>query len=148
MGSELVSPASPISYTEQFEQVCPFYISIGMSYDEFWNGSADRAVYYRKAYLMQQRRNNDLAWLNGRYVFDAIMAAAPAFKPSAGKNGDPPKYLKEPYPFTKEDCEERQRRDMEEKAKRFREYVNARNAEQRSRQEVKEDANDNRPITD
>lgn len=79
MGSELVSPASPLTFTEQFEAQCPFYLSIGMTYDEYWYGSADRVIYYRKAYKMKQKRNNDLAWLNGRYVYDALKAIVPAF---------------------------------------------------------------------
>lgn len=134
MGSELVSPASPLTFTEQFEAQCPFYLSIGMTYDEFWYGSADRVIYYRKAYKMKQKRNNDLAWLNGRYVYDALKAIVPALR---GLSKDPvEQYLEEPYPYTKEDVIEYKNKKMLEKAQKYREYAEARNAERQAREEA------------
>lgn len=134
MGSELVSPASPLTFTEQFEAQCPFYLSIGMTYDEFWYGSADRVIYYRKAYKIKQKRNNDLAWLNGRYVYDALKAIVPALR---GLSKDPvEQYLEEPYPYTKEDVIEYKNRKMLEKAQKYREYAEARNAERQAREEA------------
>lgn len=146
MGSELVSPASPVTFTEQFEAQCPFYMSIGMTYDEFWEGSADRVIYYRKAYKLQQRRNNDLAWLKGRYVYDALSAVVPALRGLSKEPISP--YLDEPYPFTKEDVEEYNQRKMIEKAQKFREYAEARNAERKAREEANTNVNNDRPITD
>ena len=134
MGSELVSPASPLTFTEQFEAQCPFYLSIGMTYDEYWYGSADRVIYYRKAYKMKQKRNNDLAWLNGRYVYDALKAIVPALR---GLSKEPvEQYLDEPYPYTKEDVIEYKNRKMLEKAQKYREYAEARNAERQAREEA------------
>ncbi|MBO5090147.1 MAG: hypothetical protein J6C27_04475 [Clostridia bacterium] len=134
MGSELVSPASPLTFTEQFEAQCPFYLSIGMTYDEFWYGSADRVIYYRKAYKIKQKRNNDLAWLNGRYVYDALKAIVPALR---GLSKEPvEQYLDEPYPYTKEDVIEYKNRKMLEKAQKYREYAEARNAERQAREEA------------
>ena len=144
MGGELVSPASPPSYTEQFEAQCPFYLSIGMSFDEFWNAEADRVVYYRKAYKMRQRRSNDLAWLGGRYVYYALSAVVPALRGLSKEPVNP--YLDEPYPYTKEDAEEYQRRKMTERAKQYREYAAARNAERRAKKEARKHADDDRPI--
>lgn len=134
MGSELVSPASPLTFTEQFEAQCPFYLSIGMTYDEYWYGSADRVIYYRKAYKIKQKRNNDLAWLNGRYVYDALKAIVPALR---GLSKEPvEQYLDEPYPYTKEDVIEYKNRKMLEKAQKYREYAEARNAERQAREEA------------
>jgi len=134
VGSELVSPASPLTFTEQFEAQCPFYLSIGMTYDEYWYGSADRVIYYRKAYKMKQKRNNDLAWLNGRYVYDALKAIVPALR---GLSKEPvEQYLDEPYPYTKEDVIEYKNRKMLEKAQKYREYAEARNAERQAREEA------------
>lgn len=138
MGGELVSPASPVSFTEYFEQQCPFYLSIGMTYDEYWEGSADRVIYYRKAYILSQKRKNDIAWLNGRYVYDALSAVVPALRGLSKEPINP--YKDEPYPYTKEDVEEYKRREMIEKAQKFREYAEARNAERRAREEAKTDA--------
>lgn len=147
MGSELVNGStSHATHTEQFEAQCPFYLSIGMTYDEYWNESADRVVYYRNAYKMRQRRNNDLAWLNGRYVYDALKAIVPALRGLSKEPCEP--YIEEPYPYTKEDVEEYNRRKMIERANKYREYAEARNIERRAREEAEKNGDNDRPITD
>lgn len=146
MGSELVSPASLLTYTEQFEAQCPFYMSIGMTYDEFWNASADRVIYYRKAYILRQRRNNDLAWLNGRYIYDALSAVVPALRGLSKEPVAP--YMDEPYPYTKEDVEAYQRKKALEQAQKYREYAEAKNAERKAREEAMKNADNDRPTAD
>ncbi len=146
MGSELVSPASLLTFTEQFEAQCPFYMSIGMTYDEFWEAPSDRVIAYREAYKLRQRRNNVAAWLNGRYIYDALVAVVPALRGLSKEPVNP--YLDEPYPYTKEDVEEYQRKKALERAQKFREYADARNAERKAREEAMKNADDDRPITD
>lgn len=131
MGGELVSPASLLSYTEIFESQCPFYMSIGMTYDEFWEGSADHVIAYRKAYILRQKTNNYAAWLHGRYIYDALSAVVPALRGLSKEPVSP--YLEEPYPITKEDMEDYERRQMEKRANEFRAYAQARNAERKAR---------------
>ena len=77
MGSELVSPASQSSYTEQFEEQCPYYLSIGMTYEQFWDGDCWMVKSYREAHKLRNKRDNEQAWLIGRYVYDAVCAASP-----------------------------------------------------------------------
>ena len=36
IGGDNNSP--PSRYTDVFEQVCPFYLSIGMTWEQFWDG--------------------------------------------------------------------------------------------------------------
>ena len=66
--------ARPLFYTELLESVCPEYMAMGMSYDEFWNGSNDAPRMYRTAYRRQRERANEDAWLHGLYVQQAIAA--------------------------------------------------------------------------
>lgn len=143
MGGELVSPASLLSYTEIFEAQCPFYMSIGMTYDEFWEGDADRVIAYRKAYILRQKRNNANAWAQGRYIYDALSAVVPALRGLSKEPVSP--YLEEPYPITKEDMEDYERRQMEKRASEFRAYAQARNAERKMREEAMKNADDDRP---
>lgn len=143
MGGELVSPASLFSYTEIFETQCPFYMSIGMTYDEFWEESADRVIAYRKAYILRQKRNNANAWAQGRYIYDALSAVVPALRGLSKEPVSP--YLEEPYPITKEDMEDYERRQMEKQANEFRAYAQARNAERKAREEAMKNADDDRP---
>lgn len=143
MGGELVSQASLFSYTEIFEAQCPFYMSIGMTYDEFWEDSADRVIAYRKAYILRQKRNNANAWAQGRYIYDALSAVVPALRGLSKEPVSP--YLEEPYPITKEDMEDYERRQMEKQANEFRAYAQARNAERKAREEAMKNADDDRP---
>ena len=95
--------ARPSFYTEQFEKVCPYYISFGMTYDQFWNGDVEMAKAYREAHEISLDEQNDLMWLNGMYVYNAIAALAPALKAFAKGRAKP--YLEHPLGY-----EEKQRR--------------------------------------
>ena len=68
--------SSPKSLTALFNEVCPFYMSIGMTYKEFWEGDVCLPKFYLRAHKMKQEReleqNNFNAWLQGKYVHDAI----------------------------------------------------------------------------
>ncbi len=147
MGSELVSPASPLTYTEQFEEIFPYYLSIGMTYEQFWEGECDLPIYYRKAHKLKLKHQNEESWLIGRYVYDAICAASPILHAFARYGTKPNPYLKEPYPSDYEEYENRKMKEMKEAAENFRALVDAKNA-QLHKQEVNSHANDDRPITD
>lgn len=94
---EGVKHQSPRSYSEIFEECCPFYISIGMSASEYWEGDNDYPKQYRKAEKMRQEQVNYEAWLHGLYVYDAIMSGLS----HVNKNkSDHKNYAEKPYDFT------------------------------------------------
>lgn len=112
MGSELVTTtASPSnkSFTEIFYEAFPFYLSIGMTYDLYWNGDCALVKYYRKAFEMQLERENYRAnynaWLQGAYIYDALCAVSPILQAFAKRGTKPTPYHKEPYPMKKEMAE-------------------------------------------
>lgn len=70
----------------------------GMSYDEFWHGEPDRVNFYKKAYELHKETINNELWLQGLYVYRALMATSGY---SFGNKNDPPKYYEQPIPFTK-----------------------------------------------
>lgn len=74
---------------------CPFYLSIGVTWDEYWNGDYSKLPYFRKAYNLKQKQDNAKLWLQGYYFLHAIGAAF-------SKEG---KYPEEPIPLTEEDVE-------------------------------------------
>ena len=86
--------ARPRFYTEQFERVCPYYIAFGMTYEQFWDGDVEIAKMMRKAHEIKLREKNEMAWLQGMYVYQAVGALAPALK--AFSKGKAQPYLKEP----------------------------------------------------
>ena len=108
------------SLSDVFEQLCPYYMSIGMSYDEFWNGDVEMVKAYRKANELRDRRNNQDMWLQGRYFCDALCAASPLYRFTMKKGMIKPEpYIKEPYPITEAELREREEREARAKEERL-----------------------------
>jgi hypothetical protein len=108
------------SYTEVFEQLCPYYMSIGMSYDDFWQGDVDMVKAYRKANELRDRRHNQDMWLQGRYFYDALCAASPLYRFTMKKGMIKPEpYTKEPYPITEAELREREEREAKAREERL-----------------------------
>ena len=101
MGSELLTEATPTrekTYTEIFEECFPFYLALGMSFAEYWEGDPKLAQYYRKAYRIKQDEINNNAWLQGLYIYDAVSTALFNALRGMGKQKPPAKdYAKQPY---------------------------------------------------
>ena len=108
------------SYSEVFEQLCPYYMSIGMSYDEFWDGDVFRVKAYRKAHELRDKRRNQELWLQGMYFYEALCDASPLFRFTMKKGSIKPEpYVKEPYPITEADVREREMREARKKEERL-----------------------------
>lgn len=76
---------------------------MGMSYDEFWNKDVSLAWAYRRADQIKRERRNEELWLQGMYIYEALLDVAPVIRTTFSKT--PPKpieYRKKPYPLTKE----------------------------------------------
>ena len=119
MGAELLeesSHAKEKSYTEVFEESFPFYLAIGMSYGQYWEGDPKLAQYYRKAYAIKQEEFNNNAWLQGMYVYDAVSTAIHNAMRGMGKSRTPAKeYAKAPYDISKKEKTEAQKLKIIEK---------------------------------
>ncbi|MGN0535741.1 MAG: hypothetical protein ACI4IR_07060 [Eubacterium sp.] len=97
---------SHFSFTDFFNEHLPFFLSIGMSYEQYWNDDCYIAQYYRKAYELQRNRINEQLWLQGLYIYEAILDMSPALRAMGAQA--PEKYVSEPYPITPEECEKRE----------------------------------------
>lgn len=95
-------------------------MSIGMTYDEFWNQDVELAGVYRKAQELRDKRRNQEFWIQGMYVYEALCDASPLFRFSMKKGTIKPEpYVKEPYPITESELRERKERDRLEKEERM-----------------------------
>ena len=93
-------------------------MSIGMSYDEFWNQDVALVRAYRKADELKRRRQNEVLWMQGLYIRDALLSTVGNM--FSGKGATPNEYPKEPYPVTAEQVAEKEREEhlqMEERMK-------------------------------
>lgn len=141
MDSELVSSSlstteedgrngssSSFTYTEKFYELFPYYLSIGMTPEQYWEGDCTLVKYYRKAEELRNEKRNQELWLQGMYVYEAICDVSPILHAFAKKGTKPTPYSTKPYAITakqvKQDEEEKQRK-LAEKGKRFMEAMAA-----------------------
>ena len=87
----------------------PLYMTMGMSYEEYWQGPAWLAKAYRDAFEIRRKQEEWARWRQGAYVFNAILCAAPVIKPFV-KDAKPGNYPDEPWPLTEEEAREQQER--------------------------------------
>ena len=123
MGGELVTDASPPprgkTYSEIFQELEAFYIAIGMTFEQYWDGDATMPRAYRKAHEIRKKELNEYAWLQGMYVYHGVGCLAPIFNMNskAGTKANP--YPEKPYAFnsppqTEEEQEEADKKEYDE----------------------------------
>lgn len=125
MGEERVG--SPPKLKEIFKSVFPYYLSIGMTYDQFWNEDVCLVKYYREADEMRNGRRNREMWLQGLYFTSALNASVGNL--FSKKGAQPIEYLAQPIPITRSEIKERQRQQMIERAEGFRALAEAKQTE-------------------
>lgn len=156
MGCELVSASapldgatatrSPVSFADTFRKYLPYYLSIGMTWEQYWDGSPDMVIYYRQADDLRQRRKNDELWLQGMYIYDALCSRFTTPVPVAFTkgSGDGRNYPDQPYPLKRDEAQKR--KEEKEKAlqdkvmNKMRSFMNANN-KRRKEKAVNSDAN-------
>jgi len=88
---------------------------MGMTYEQYWDGPPFLAGAYRKAWKLKRESDNEQAWLQGLYMYDAFaVCLANAFSKRGAKQQQ---YIEKPidiFPLTER---EKKRREAEENAK-------------------------------
>ena len=114
-------PSEPPSLAEIFRQAFPYYLAMGMTYDEFWNGTPSLVRAYRKAHDMKLHEKNYELWMQGRYIFEALRCAPllVGFPEKGYKVPSGAGYPEQPYPLTEQEAQEREIQRENENTKRF-----------------------------
>lgn len=149
MGSELLTEdpeqlnegdsddESPFLISKFLDDCFPYYLSLGMTYDQYWNDNPELVVMYRKAEEIRSHRKNWEMWMNGRYTYDAIMRLVPSLQ--MWKPKEPIQYMEEPYPLTRKEYEERmakeQKRKQEEMRAKMAAFAKAQNEKRKQKEE-------------
>lgn len=88
--------------------MCPYYIAIGMSYEQYWYDDPYLVRVYKRAYDIKKQEQNQILWLQGLYNYNAFATALGNLSSAiAGRKGTA-EYIKEPldiFPKTKSDKE-------------------------------------------
>ena len=114
------------TYTEKFYELFPYYLSIGMTAEQYWEGDCTLVKYYRQAEEIRNDRRNQELWLQGMYIYEAICDASPILHAFAKKGAKPHPYSSKPYAISakqiKQEREEKERK-LVEKGKKFMEAL-------------------------
>jgi len=100
------------TYSEICERLCPYYMAYGMSPTEYWDGEPGLARQYREAYEIKRSMRNQELWLQGLYIYEALLDVSPILHAFPKQGTKPKEYPKEPYPITPKDQEEKERREQ------------------------------------
>lgn len=99
---------------DEFNRCCPFFISLGMTYDQFWYGDPTIAKAYLEAYRIKEKREADkmkwITWEQGLYVYEAICDVAPILR-AFSKSTKPLPYPERPHGL---EVNEEKKKEIEE----------------------------------
>lgn len=95
--SEEGSKVERTSLTELFEKNCPIYMSYGMTYNEFWYGSAYMVSFYRESYKLKLKQQDENNWMQGMYVYEALCKVSPVLHAFSKKGTKPLPYAEKPF---------------------------------------------------
>lgn len=119
MGGDLLEEPEPSQEIDEFpmgtlfEKQCPYFLSLGMSWDEYWHGDNSLPQAYVAKFEIERDRENISQWRLGQYMMAAIAASL------SEKN----KYPEEPFPMSKEQADEQKERVYRRKAEEFKERL-------------------------
>ena len=113
-GGEGNPTPTKLTYKEIFDKFLPYYISIGMTPEEYWHGDPKLTIAYREADKLKRKEANFNLWLQGRYIYDALILASPLLRTNLSKQKvTAHEYLERPYDLDEAD----RKKTEEEKAK-------------------------------
>lgn len=93
-------PEKRKTYGEIFEEVFPHYLAMGMTWGQFWEQDCSLVKAYRKAWEIRQEHENQMAWLQGLYIYDALNSTPIIVSGFAkGTPQHPKQYPDKPYDF-------------------------------------------------
>ena len=125
-GSESVNrSASPFPYTEMFYKQFPYYLSIGMTEEQYWDRDCCLVRYYREAEEIRKERFNQEAWLQGMYFYDALARISPLLHAFAKKGTKAKPYVEEAYPINRKMAEDTETKKAKLKSEKGLRYMQA-----------------------
>lgn len=117
------------SYTAAFYDLFPYYLSIGMTPEQYWDADPALAKYYRKADELRRKRRNEELWLQGMYIYEALCDVSPVMNAFAKKGTKPRPYSDHPYALTVKEREDERILIEKREREKARRYMEAKMAE-------------------
>lgn len=116
----------PSSLKEYFDEMEPYYLSIGMTHEQYWNDEPRLAETYRRAHNMKIEMRNQELWLQGLYIHNAFGVVMANFGKglSGKKGGRQEKYIEKPIRITPLSDIEKKLKAKEERKKVIQYFTN------------------------
>lgn len=89
-------------------------MSIGMTYDQYWYGDVRMTDAFRKAYKKKVEEKNYFLWLQGFYVYQAILDVAPILVTMPKKDAKVTPYAKEPIKIFDDEDKTKEEKEIQE----------------------------------
>ena len=122
------SAEKPLTFSEYADEMCAYYMSIGVAYDEYWHGNYAMLAFRHKAFEMERKRAKYDAWIQGAYVYDALCMVSPVLHAFAKNGTKPMPYHEKPYGV---ESKERGAKNAEQSQAKTKEEIQAINASAR-----------------
>ena len=94
-----------ISLSDEFKKACPHFITMGMTYEQFWYGDPTIAKSYLNAFKIKQKREMEILdykmWKQGMYIYEALCDVSPILHAFSKKGTKPLPYPEVPYGYEK-----------------------------------------------
>lgn len=103
----------------------PYYLAIGMTYEQFWEQDCDLVKYYRKAAQIRQDLKNQEAWLQGAYFYEALADVSPILRAFAKKGSKARPYPKKPFDLNVRGDKTEQKKAEEKSDDKAKKYMEA-----------------------
>ena len=116
---------NPHSYSEVFLAKFPYYLSIGMTEEQYWDRDCTLVKSYREAEELRRERVNQEMWLQGMYIYDAISRLSPILSAFAKKGTKAKPYVEEAYPINKRTIAEAKLKKEKAKSEKGLRYMQA-----------------------
>lgn len=112
-------PSDADYFRELFNRFFSYYLYLGMSYDEYWNGDCRLVRCYREAHELKREAKNQELHLQGLYIYEAFSVVMGQFAAGlAGKKPDASvKYPDTPHPITEREKQAEKARSIEDAQK-------------------------------
>ena len=106
---------------ETFNRLCAWYLSIGMTYTEYWERSPELVKTYREAYQYKLKARNEEMWREGYYHYIAVSTAlGNGFRK---KGSSPQNYIEQPIPMTQLELKEQKEKEERTKLAKIMSFV-------------------------
>lgn len=101
--------------TKLFERECPYYMSYGMTYDQFWYEPAWLVKFYREAFKLKLKHEDTFMWKQGMYIYEALCDVSPILHAFSKKGAKPLQYRSKPMSDSDETVKTEKEKEQEKK---------------------------------